>query len=67
MAVYAVNINERTQAGKSLFLYLTSLGVISERLTQRRRPAIDEALEDVRKGRVYKAESVDAMFKQILG
>jgi len=67
MAVYAVNINERTQAGKSLLLYLSSLGVISERLTQRRRPAIDEALEDVRKGRVYKAESVDAMFKQILG
>jgi hypothetical protein len=67
MATYAVNINERTQAGKSLYLYLSSLGVISERLVQRRRPAIDEALEDVRKGRVYKAESVDAMFKQILG
>ena len=67
MATYAVNINERTQAGKSLYLYLSSLGVISERLVQRRRPAIDEALEDVRKGRVHKAESVDAMFKQILG
>ena len=67
MATYAVNINERTQAGKSLFLYLNSLGVISERLTQRRRPGIDEALDDVRNGRVYKADSVDAMFKQILG
>ena len=67
MATYAVNINERTQAGKSLYLYLSSLGVISERLTQRRRPAIDEALEDARPGRVHKAESVDAMFKQILG
>ena len=67
MATYAVNINERTQAGKSLYLYLSSLGVISERLTQRRRPAIDEALEDARQGRVHKAESVDAMFKQILG
>ena len=67
MATYAVNINERTQAGKSLFLYLNSLGVISERLTQRRRAGIDEALDDVRNGRVYKADSVDAMFKQILG
>ena len=67
MATYAVNINERTQAGKSLFLYLNSLGVISERLTQRRRPGIDEALDDVRNGRVYQADSVDAMFKQILG
>lgn len=67
MATYAVNINERTQAGKSLYLYLHSLGVISARLDQRRRPAIDEALDDVRKGRVYKVENVDAMFKQILG
>ena len=67
MATYAVNINERTQAGKSLFIYLNSLGVITERLVQHRRPAIDEALSDVRNGRVYKAESVDAMFQQILG
>ena len=67
MATYAVNINERTNAGRSLFLYLSSLGVIAERLPQRRRPAIDEALSDVRNGRVYKADSVDAMFKQILG
>ena len=67
MATYAVNINERTQAGKSLFIYLNSLGVITERLTQRRRPGIDEALDDVRNGRVYHADSVDAMFKQILG
>ena len=31
------------------------------------RKAIDAALEDVRKGRVYKADSVDDMFRQILG
>ena len=67
MATYAVNINERTQAGRSLFVYLNSLGVITERLPQRRRRGIDEALDDVRNGRVYQAESVDAMFKQILG
>ena len=67
MATYAVNINERTQAGKSLFIYLNSLGVITERLTKRRRRGIDEALDDVRNGRVYHADSVDAMFKQILG
>ena len=67
MATYAVNINERTQAGRSLYLYLSSLGVITKRLAQRRRPGIDEALDDVRNGRVYHADSVDAMFKQILG
>ena len=47
MATYAVNINERTQAGKSLFIYLNSLGVITERLTQRRRRGIDEANIDL--------------------
>jgi len=67
MATYAVSINERTQAGRSLFVYLNSLGVITKRLPQRRRRGIDEALDDVRNGRVYQAESVDAMFKQILG
>ena len=67
MATYAVNINERTQAGKSLFIYLNSLGVITERLKHPHRPGIDEALDDVRAGRVYHADSVDAMFKQILG
>jgi hypothetical protein len=34
---------------------------------QRRRKGIDEAEEDIRKGRVYKADSVDDMFEQILG
>ena len=34
---------------------------------QRRQTGIEEAEEDVRKGRVYKADSVDDMFKQILG
>lgn len=67
MASYAVHINERTQAGQSLFLYLNSLGVITERLTPRRRKGIDAALEDVRMGRVYKADSVEDMFRQILG
>jgi len=67
MANYAVHINERTQAGQSLFLYLNSLGVITERLEPRRRKGIDVALEDVRMGRVHKADSVDAMFNKILG
>ena len=31
------------------------------------KKGIEEAEEDIRKGRVYKADSVDDMFKQILG
>ena len=36
-------------------------------MTARRRTGIEEAEEDIRQGRVYKAASVDDMFKQILG
>lgn len=35
--------------------------------TRTRIPALDEALQDVKQGRVYHADSVDDMFKQILG
>ena len=41
--------------------------MITERLKPRRRKGIDAALEDVRMGRIYKADSVDDMFRQILG
>lgn len=67
MAEYTIHINERTNAGKSLLKYLVSLGVVVEKLKPRRKTGLDEALEDVKSGRVYHAESVDDMFKQILG
>lgn len=67
MADYTIHINERTNAGKSLLKYLISLGVVVEKLKPRRKTGLDEALEDVKSGRVYHAESVDDMFKQILG
>ena len=31
----------------------------------RRKNGLDEALDDIRQGRVYKAESVDDLFKQL--
>jgi len=67
MAEYTININERTNAGKSLLKYLISLGVIVEKIKPHHKNCIDEALEDVKEGRVYQADSVDDMFKQILG
>lgn len=67
MASYAIRINEKTQAGASLLDYLYSLGVVIEKLKPVRKTGLDEALEDIQKGRVYHAESVDDMFTQILG
>lgn len=42
-------------------------GVSIVPMPRRRRSGIEEAEEDIRKGRVYKAASVDDMFEQILG
>jgi len=67
MAAYAIQINERTNAGKSLLEYLSALGVIIEQLKPHKKNGLDEALEDVKHGRVYHADSVDDMFTQILG
>ena len=40
---------------------------IAKTATKRRKSGIEESYEDVRAGRVTKCESVDDMFKQILG
>ena len=41
---------------------------VSERKPRAKRlTAMDEAVEDIRQGRVYHADSVEDMFKQILG
>ena len=42
-------------------------GVSIDTAATKRRNSLDEALEDVRQGRVYKAESTDDLFKTILG
>lgn len=42
-------------------------GVSLAHSPRRRRTGMEEAEEDIRKGRVYKAASVDDMFEQILG
>ncbi len=67
MASYVIQINEKTRAGQSLFEYLTSLGVVIEQLKPHRKCGLDEALDDVKHGRVYHAESAEDMFTQILG
>ncbi|MGM9809914.1 MAG: hypothetical protein ACI30J_03485 [Paludibacteraceae bacterium] len=67
MAAYTIQVDEKTQAGAGLVSYLYSLGVIVKKHKSVRKSGLDEALEDVRQGRVYHAESVDDMIHQILG
>mgnify|MGYP003327645301 CR=1 FL=1 len=65
MASYAIQINEKTNAGQCLLQYLQSLGVVIERLKPVRKTGIDKALEDVKAGRVNTYESVDDMFEKL--
>ena len=67
MATYAININERSVAGRGLLAYLQSLNVIVEQLTPRKKSGLDVAFDDVKRGRVYHAANAEQMFKDILG
>lgn len=63
MATYTVTINERTNIGKQLVAFLKGIGAIKDE----KKGTLDQALKDVEEGRVYTAESVEDMMKQILG
>lgn len=66
MAVYTININERTKAGKGLVQYLRALGVIEEEGKATEYDPTDceayrEAMKDVAEGRVYCYSSLEEL------
>jgi len=78
MATYAITLNERTASGRALKAYLQTLGVFFSKITPKavtkpkeyditKTADFKAAKDDVKHGRVYHADSVDDMFKQILG
>jgi hypothetical protein len=67
MATYTITINEKSKAGKNLAAFLrSSKDVISFR-EARKDPDLEEALEDVRQGRVFEAKDADDLIRQCLG
>ena len=63
MATYTININERTKTGKNLIEFLKTLkGVVSIKSVS----GLDEAMDDVRAGNVYKAKDSKDLFKKCL-
>ncbi len=71
-----------TSAMNSLWTYIESLGMsarnrkwLAEKLMSKtdhtdditKTPGYKEAMDDIKCGRVYKADSIDDMFNQILG
>jgi hypothetical protein len=66
MATYTIKINENTKAGKSLITFLKSLKEVVSVSEIKSSPAIDEALEDVRKGNTFTAKNSSDLFNQCL-
>lgn len=64
MATYTITINERTKAGKNLVAFLSSLkDVVS---IDSKISGIEESIEDIKHGRVYKAKNATDLIKQCL-
>ena len=64
MATYTITVNERTKTGKNLVELLRSMkDVVS---IDTKLSGIEESIEDIKKGRVYKAKNADDLFKQCL-
>ena len=66
MATITLTTNNQTKLGLLIAL-AKELRVKCTPVTERRKSEIELADEDIRKGRIYKAESVDDMFNQIFG
>lgn len=49
---------------KKILSLIDGVTIVSQK---KRKCGMDEAVDDIREGRVYKADSVEDMFKQILG
>ena len=62
-----INVEDKSIL-RSLRKILNSLnGVTIAKPARKRKTGLDEAIEDVKEGRVYSAENSEEMFKHILG
>jgi hypothetical protein len=66
MATYTITINEKTKAGKKLVALLKSLNEVVSLSEVSKNKGLDEALEDVKHGRVYKADSAKDLINKCL-
>ncbi|MGE4587568.1 MAG: hypothetical protein AB7D05_09520 [Mangrovibacterium sp.] len=67
MATYTIKINEKTKEGKRLAAMLGKSKAVTVFSHDKKRPGLEEALEDVRQGRVFRAKDADDLIRQCLG
>jgi hypothetical protein len=65
MAIYTITINDRNKKGKSLIDFLKTLDGVEIR-KEKSNIALDEALEDIKEGRVYKANDATDLINSCL-
>jgi len=65
MATYKITINERTKKGKLLINFLKTLDGV-EIKKEKGNYALEEALEDVKAGRIYKAKDATDLINSCL-
>ncbi|SHJ17141.1 hypothetical protein SAMN05444280_11282 [Tangfeifania diversioriginum] len=66
MATYTITINEKTKAGKKLVALLESLNEVVSISEIRKSKGLDEALEDVKHGRVWEAKNAKDLINKCL-
>lgn len=66
MTTYTIIINERTNSGKKLMEYLKSIEGIKVEKAKTKNLALDEAIDDIKNGRIYKAKNADDLIKSCL-
>lgn len=63
MATITIEYDARNKIAQKTIEYILSLGIFK---VKKKTSGIDEALLDIKEGRVYKAKNTDDMFKKIL-
>jgi DNA topoisomerase IA len=63
MATYSITINERTKKGKSLIDFLKTLDGVE---IKKQNNALEEALDDIKEGRVHKAKDATDLINSCL-
>ena len=66
MATYTIKINEKTKEGKRLAAILGKSKAVTVFAHDKKRPGLEEALEDVRRGRVFEVSSGADLLKKCL-
>jgi cell division protein FtsX len=66
MATYTITINERTNNGKKLMDYIKSIDGVKVMRAKSNNSALDEAIDDIKTGRVYKAKNAEDLISSCL-